>query len=602
MTPLLTLFSNPRLLLLEIAAALIILLLILAVVALILLRMRLKAVTAALQELAGETERIARDQLDQPLALEDWNEVSRVHGAFEQIRTSLQSRQEQLKQLLSVSQRLASTLEMEGAILPILEAVLASGSNAVRLALIPSAQLPEGSPMQFALGPAKDLYASLDEPILALAQKQGNLVFANLSRVRGLDIPENQPHPAALVAVALYYEDRFYGVLWAAFGQPHQFSEEDLRFLSTLAGLATLAVANVRLVRAAEVGRHRLAAILASNPDPVLVTDQENNLILANPAAKRALGAKTNPTEGQPVDHVIHQPELCLLLHNLEKRKKSADVLMPDGKTYFATATSIIADGRPVGRVCVMRDVSHFKELDALKSDFVSTISHDLRSPLTLIRGYATMLEMVGSLNDQQLGYVSKINIGVESMTRMVNNLLDLGRIEAGVGLLVEKTSVMEIVNAVMEPLQLQADQKNIQLVQELASDLPNLINADRALLQQAVYNLVENAIKYTSENGSVTLRIRTWPEGLQFEIQDTGIGILPADLPRIFEKFFRGSQRDARAQRGSGLGLAIVRSIAERHGGKVWVESVLGQGSTFFLRVPASPPETSRKKSSGAA
>jgi PAS domain S-box-containing protein len=368
-----------------------------------------------------------------------------------------------------------------------------------------------------------------------------------------------------------------------------------------LLGLIVAVIALVsfsRLLRTAEVARQRLGAILSSTPDPVLVTDRENRLILANLAARRALGALAGSAEGQPAESVISQPELRGLLQELESGKKSAEVVMPDGRVYFATASSVIADGRPVGRVCVMRDMTHFMELDTLKSEFVSTVSHDLRSPLTLMRGYATLLEMGGSLNEQQQDYVAKMIVGVESMSRMVNNLLDLGRIEAGVGLQVERTSVMDIVKSVMETLQLQADQKNIRLAQEGAHDLSESIDADRLLLQQAVYNLVENAIKYTPENGSVTLRIRTRPEGLQFEIQDTGIGIASADLARLFEKFFRGSQREARAQHGSGLGLAIVHSIAELHGGKVWVESMLGQGSTFFLLIPFNHSDASQKKS----
>ena len=514
------------------------------------------------------------------------------------MRISLHARLEELNQLLLVSQGVASTLEMEGAVQPILEAVLASGAVAVCVALMPSSVQPQDeATLRFALGPAKDLYTHLDETILSLAQKQGRLVLNNLNRVRGLNIPEDLPRPAALMAVALYHENRYYGVLWAAFDQPRQFSEEDVRFLSTLAGYAALAAANARLFRTAEVGRQRLAAILASTPDPVLVTDQENRLILANPAAKRALGALAGSAEGQPTERVISQQELRDLLQELESGKKSAEVVLPDGKVYYATASAVIADGRPVGRVCVMRDVTHFKELDALKSDFVSTVSHDLRSPLTLMRGYTTMLEMVGELNDQQKNYISKIIVGVESMSRLVNSLLDLGRIEAGVGLMVDKVAVMDIVTGTVENLQLQASQKNIRLGMEAARNLPQFIEADRALLQQAVYNLVENAIKYTPENGAVLLRVKARQDGLLFEVQDNGIGISPADLPRLFEKFFRGSQREARAQRGSGLGLAIVRSIAERHGGKVWVESVLGQGSLFFLLIPFAQPEGTKKK-----
>jgi signal transduction histidine kinase len=212
------------------------------------------------------------------------------------------------------------------------------------------------------------------------------------------------------------------------------------------------------------------------------------------------------------------------------------------------------------------------------------------------MRGYATMLEMVGKLNEQQHSYVSKIIIGVESMSRMVNNLLDLGRIEAGVGLQVDKVAVKEIVEGVMDTLQLQADQKNIRIRVEAADGLPPKVEADRALLQQAVYNLAENAIKYTPEGGQVTVRVRSRPGELLYEVQDNGIGIPPADQARIFEKFYRGSQREARAQRGSGLGLAMVRSIAEQHGGRVWLESQQGQGSTFYLLIPLTQPEATSK------
>jgi two-component system phosphate regulon sensor histidine kinase PhoR len=146
---------------------------------------------------------------------------------------------------------------------------------------------------------------------------------------------------------------------------------------------------------------------------------------------------------------------------------------------------------------------------------------------------------------------------------------------------------VLDILERVTSTLQLQAAQKNISLNVELPRDMPNVIQADQALLHQAVYNLVENALKYTPEGGSVTINASTMDNSLIFSIADNGIGISPDDLPRLFEKFYRGSQREARAQHGTGLGLAIVRSIAERHGGKVWVDSKLGKGSVFNLQIP---------------
>jgi signal transduction histidine kinase len=288
-----------------------------------------------------------------------------------------------------------------------------------------------------------------------------------------------------------------------------------------------------------------------------------------------------------PLQKVIQQPVLLELLATPSTETRSAELKLPDERTYLAIASAVVAEGRSVGRVCILRDVTHFKQLDALKSEFVATVSHDLRSPLTLMRGYATMLEMVGELNEQQQSYVRKIITGVENMSRLVNNLLDLGRIELGVGLQVETIPIRDTVEHVISTLQLQATQKQIQLTLEVAQSLPPFMEADQALLHQAIYNLVENALKYTPEGGRVTVRLRPEGESVVFEIQDTGIGIAPSDLPRLFEKFYRARQREARAQHGSGLGLAIVRSIAEQHGGKVWVESELGKGSTFYLQIP---------------
>jgi len=237
--------------------------------------------------------------------------------------------------------------------------------------------------------------------------------------------------------------------------------------------------------------------------------------------------------------------------------------------------------------------VTHFKELDTMKSQFVATVSHDLRSPLTLMRGYATMLPTVGEMNEQQQGYARKIITGVEDMTRLVNNLLDLGRIEVGVGLELENVAVLDILERVTGSLQQQAAGKNIELSLQLPRDMPHAVEADSALLYQALYNLLENAIKYTPPGGRVTLRTLSGPETITFEISDSGLGIPPEDLPRLFEKFYRGSQREARLQHGSGLGLAIVHSIAGQHGGRVWVESQPGQGSTFRLEIPLQQEKT---------
>jgi signal transduction histidine kinase len=155
------------------------------------------------------------------------------------------------------------------------------------------------------------------------------------------------------------------------------------------------------------------------------------------------------------------------------------------------------------------------------------------------------------------------------------------------VGLQVEHVTVLDIIERVTSALQLQAAQKNVALSVELPRDMPDAVDADQALLHQAVYNLVENAIKYTPDGGRVVIRTLSQPGYLAFVIEDSGLGIPVDDLPHLFEKFYRGKQREARAQPGTGLGLAIVQSIAISHGGRVWLDSVVGKGSTFYLQIP---------------
>ena len=258
------------------------------------------------------------------------------------------------------------------------------------------------------------------------------------------------------------------------------------------------------------------------------------------------------------------------------------------GRTLFASASNIInADGSLLGRVCVLRDVTHFKELDQMKSEFVATVSHDLRAPLTFIRGYATMMPMVGTLNEKQHEFSNKIIAGVEQMTVLIDDLLDLGRIEAGVGLAREPVRMATIIAEAVDSLLPIAANKDVRVAVDAPNTLPSL-SGDATLLRQAVANLLDNAIKYTPGGGEV--RLRGWMEDgeFHFSVADTGVGIAPADQAHLYEKFFRVRQRGSTQVKGSGLGLAIVKSIIERHGGRLWVDSKLGKGSTFTFTIPA--------------
>jgi signal transduction histidine kinase/HAMP domain-containing protein len=575
----------------NIAAPLLIIIIVSTLLAIVFMRYGLGRVTTSLRTLAIEADRMSHGYMDKPLQVSGEDEVGQLGKAFEQMRRSLEDRLDELNRLLLVSQGVASNLELEESLKLVLESALLTGASSVRVVLAPSV-VPEldgdkASSSYFGAGSAGDKYRYLDDQVLTLTRRQDRLILTNLTRPRILAFSQSIPRPSALIAVALKHETLFYGVLWVAFDQSHQFEDQEIRYISTLASQAASAVANAHHFLGAEIGRQRLEAILTSTPDPVLVTNSKDRLLLANKAAWHILGINMEASRDQPIHRIISIEPLVKLLRSPSEEKQSAEIVLPDGQILLATTSSVIAEGRRVGRVCILRDVTQFKKLDALKSEFVSTVSHDLRSPLTLIRGYTTMLKMVGELDTQQSNYLEKISESVENMDRLVNNLLDLSRIEAGVGLQLEKISIQDVIERVVEEFRSFTDQKRINLEVDIDQQEIPLVEADRALLQQALHNLVDNAIKFTEPGGKVQIRLKLHKDQLVFEVEDSGIGISPADQQRMFEKFYRASRQSISGERGSGLGLAIVKSIAERHGGRVWFESQLGKGSTFFLALP---------------
>jgi len=559
------------------------------------LRVAVRSVTRSISALADEAKLVSAGDLSHSLRTERVDEVGQLANVLDTMRVNLKARMDEINRLLMVSEGVASALEMEGTVQPILKGALSTGASSARLVLSESAIPEYDSDMQrhFGYGPSALTYKNLDNQILSLTEHQPEVVLTNPARVRLQNL--NKPLPQAVLAVALVHENTQYGALWIAYDQPHKFSMEERHFLSAVASQAALAASNARLYVSAQLGRERMEAILESTDEPLLVTDHQDRLLLVNPAGQRLLGKQKDDLVGQPVGRIIKQDVLKKLLTSEEKDGGSTPVEVNFGsQIYFATASPVRMEGKKMGRVCLLRNITHYKELDAMKSEFVDTVNHDLRSPLTTMRGYATMLEMVGDLNEQQTRYVEKIVQGVEKMSRLVNTLLDLGRIEAGVGLKLEKLAISDVVGQVAEALRMEAVQKQIKFQVRVPEITFPAIEGDHALLERAIQNLIDNAIKYTDSGGEVVVSLQM--EKDQFvtvEVKDSGAGISPVDMPRLFERFYRGASRTNLKERGSGLGLAIVKSIAERHHGEVTAKSQLGRGSIFTFRIPIQQPKS---------
>ncbi len=560
--------------------------------------------TRPLTTLARATQQIAEGKLDSPVRVHGEDEVGRLGQSFEQMRLRLRGQLEDLSLLLRVSQEVAAAgMDLQRGAPPILSnALQASPAQCCRLVVFAE----DGTPGQV-ISAGEGARAELTPLDRALAEQAGKLdspwLVENMARTRSLLNPALLwPNVRALAVFPVRRQTRLLGVLWLAYREPRRFTPSETNVLTTLAGQAAIVVENARLFRAAEDERQRLLAILNSTGDAVIVTDAQDRILFLNPAAESAFGVEAATVRGLRLVEAIHEPTVIRLLTAAPGATQAGEVPLPDGRTLYGGAAAILAnDPRAaasngthiVGRVAVLRDVSHFKELDAMKSQFVATVSHDLRCPFTYMRGYTTMLPMVGPLNEKQMEYIEKISAGIQQMTELIDDLLDLGRIEAGVGLQRQLCVLGDVVTEVVDELRGQAAMHGLDLQVEVKSQRASL--ADAGLLKRAVTNLLDNAFKYTPAGGSVLVGLEELAESLILYVKDTGIGIAPADQARLFERFYRVKRRDTLDIKGSGLGLAIVKSIAEWHGGRVWVESQLGVGSTFYMAIPIITSETSQ-------
>ncbi len=574
---------------LRIAIPLLVISLTVSVLAFLLLRYLMKSLTTSLVRLADRADGIARGELTSPIEDMGVDEIGRLASAFEQMRVSLKNRLDEMDTLLRVSQGMASDLNLEASSSLLLEALLKYGADGASLVLVQNDQHSGTREFQsFRTGEEMEEYAYLDQLLLDQVKEENLLIIPSKARIRRLGIPRGMEVPSALAAILLKSDDHDVAYFWLVYNQPHQFNDAEIRFLNTLAGQALLAITNSILYMNAEVGKKRLESVLASTPEPVMVAGEQGQLLISNEAAvqlRELVNAfqTDEEFEGEIVSQILREFILATPLGETREEEKELE----NGRVYVVSVSPVEVEKFQVGRVCVLRDVTDYKQLEKKKSEYVSTVSHDLKAPMSLIRGYASMLPMVGDLNEQQREYLSKIMEGIEDISSMADDLLDLRRIDSEDLIDLQKVSPAELLAKVVEEMQPQIMNRKIQVMPELTLAQDLTVEVDRTLIHRALYNLLENAIKFSPIGGQINLRLQANPNHVVFVIQDHGPGIAPLDLPDLFNRVKRVTTRDGKTVKDSGLGLSIVRSIAERHQGKVWAESQLGKGSTFYLEIP---------------
>ncbi len=387
----------------------------------------------------------------------------------------------------------------------------------------------------------------------------------------------------ALIYVPLKFKEQVVGVLGVDNRHTRMpFQKRDINLLSTLAEYAVIALENAELYNATQAERNKLETVLKKIQDGVIVIDQQSQIIMINQAAESALNLNIGNVNGKPYREVFSQPELLELMDtNTRSLSNRTELTVEDGRVFAAQRTPI-AD---VGIALTLHDITYLKKLDRIKSEFVSTVSHDLRSPLTAILGYAELIERAGPVNELQQEFIRRVQTSVQNITHLVDDLVNLGRIEAGFDTRKESFDLRQVFELATDSFRKAISRKNNQLEVELPDNLPPFYG-NPVQLRQMFEHLLDNAVKYSSPGGKITVYGEMEGDQVIIQVKDEGIGIPSVDLPFIFDKFYRASNVNNDVN-GTGLGLAIVKSIVELHEGRIWVESNVGQGTTFTIVLP---------------
>ncbi len=417
------------------------------------------------------------------------------------------------------------------------------------------------------------------------------------------------------LAVPIEMAGEILGALLLFSSAPGFFTEDHLHLVEAAAAQIANAVNNANLydlirqqaedlgamLKQQQVEAAKSQAILDGVADGVLFADASGKVVLFNPAAERILEIPRQQAIGRSIREMLG-------LYGVEGRKWLealedwaihpadrtpedfvAERLQLGTRVVSVHASPVIRGTEYLGTVSVFRDITAEVEADRAKSEFISTVSHELRTPMTSIKGYADllMLGMAGSLSEQQKHFISIIRNNAERMVALVNDLLDISRIESGrIQLELRAVVIHEVIYQVISTLQGRAQNKGLTLEVQIPENLP-AVWGDANRVAQILTNLISNAIQYTPPGGKVTISAHPNRDMMEISVADTGIGISRENQQKIFDRFFRADDPLVQETPGTGLGLPITASLVQMHGGQIWVESELGEGSIFTFTLP---------------
>lgn len=438
---------------------------------------------------------------------------------------------------------------------------------------------------------------------------------------RWLKEPGRADDVRSVAGVPLQTSDTAIGVLILSSPQRNYFSDSQMNLLGTIASVVASAVNNAQLygfindlalrnavlLEEQREESSKSAAVFRSMTEGVIVLDPQQKITLFNPAAEQVLEIAADQVRGQPLSRLaeIGEDEASRrrgqaiyngILYGLRRMREtqsifstSVDLTDPTQVIAINIAPVRSPDGQHYGEVAVLRDITREIEADKEKRQFISDVSHELRTPLTAIKGYVDVLLLTAShnLTPDQLNYLNIIKNNTNRLRALIEDILEFSRPDSKKKLTFTQVDIPTVIDEVVQSLRLEYERKGMTVRIDASPALPYVI-ADPKRVGQIIFNLFSNAVKYTYEGGSITVRaFVNRANMIQIEVEDTGVGMSPEQLKKLFRPFYRADNPLRDVAGGTGLGLSIAKQLVEMHGGEIWVTSELGKGSTFSFAIP---------------
>jgi len=399
--------------------------------------------------------------------------------------------------------------------------------------------------------------------------------------------------------VPLVIKNKPIGMLNVSSSKKNAFSQDDIRLINTLSNQAAIAIERLKAVIATEKGK--MEAMVESMTEGLIMIDREGNPLVCNPAARRMLGLRSEEINRRRLEGCLKKTGLDLgyeeIIFGREKLVTKDITITEPIEMVLRSNIAPVKDigGKNLGMVIALRDITAEKEVDRMKTEFVSTVSHELRTPLTTMKEFTSIIrdEIPGKLTKEQKEYVDIIKGNIDRLARLINNLLDISKIESGrVALKKMLVDVSDLAKATFATLKSETERKNIEFKTSFPAIATN-VYADPDKITQVFTNLISNAIKFTPEKGKITVEIKDTGNEIECSVADTGKGIGADDMVKLFSKFQQFGRVAGGGAKGTGLGLAISKELVEVHNGRIWAESKIGEGSKFIFTLPKYTTES---------